>query len=71
LSRITGVTEITENGVDEGILKISLSCGKGMDFREEIYKEIKKQTWILMEFYHEVQTLEKVFRDLTRENGYE
>jgi ABC-2 type transport system ATP-binding protein len=68
LSRITGVTEITENGVDEGILKISLSCGTGMDLREEIYKEIKKHEWILMEFYHEVQTLEKVFRDLTREN---
>jgi ABC-2 type transport system ATP-binding protein len=68
LSRITGVTEITENGVEDGILKISLSCGTGMDLREEIYKEIKKHEWILMEFYHEVQTLEKVFRDLTREN---
>jgi ABC-2 type transport system ATP-binding protein len=68
LSQITGVTEVTQNEVDEGILKISLSCGSDKDPREEIYKEIKKQTWILVEFYHEIQTLEKVFRDLTRES---
>jgi ABC-2 type transport system ATP-binding protein len=68
LSCIPGVTEVTEIGVDDSILKVSMSCGSGRDIREEIYKEIKKQTWVLMEFYHEVQTLEKVFRDLTRGN---
>lgn len=68
LGQVTGVTGVTQNGVDQDILKISVHCASDMDIREGIYKEIKKQTWILMEFYHEVQTLEKVFRDLTREN---
>ncbi|NLD39519.1 MAG: ATP-binding cassette domain-containing protein [Desulfatiglans sp.] len=68
LSAVSGVTGITQNGVDPGILKLVVHCGSGRDLREEIYKEIKKQTWILMEFYYEVETLEKVFRDLTREN---
>ncbi len=68
LGQVTGVTGVTQNGVDQDILKLSVHCGSDMDIREEIYKEIKKQTWVLMGFYHEVQTLEKVFRDLTREN---
>ncbi len=68
LGRISGVTGVTQNGVDQDILKVSIHCGSERDLREEIYKEIRKQTWILMEFYHEVQTLEKVFRDLTRED---
>ncbi len=68
LSSISGVTGITQNGVDGDILKVSIHSGSERDLREDIYREIKKQSWVLMEFYHEVQTLEKVFRDLTREN---
>ena len=67
-SSVEGIEEITENGDDAEIIKIALRCGSNNDPREEIYRRIKKQDWVLLEFHHEVQTLEKVFRDITREN---
>ncbi|NLA75998.1 MAG: ATP-binding cassette domain-containing protein [Deltaproteobacteria bacterium] len=68
LAGIAGVTEVIQNGIDQDLLKVSICFDAKRDLREDIYKEIKKHDWILMEFYYEVQTLEKVFRDLTREN---
>ena len=65
---VDGIEEINENGDDTGITKITLRCSSGNDPREEIYKRIKQHDWVLLEFHHELQTLEKVFRDITREN---
>lgn len=67
-SSIEGVEEISENGEDAEVKKLTLRCGSENDPREEIYKRIKEHDWVLMEFHHKVQTLEKVFRDITREN---
>lgn len=66
LSSVNGIDDIT-GGTDEEVLRFTLRCGSGGDPREEIYKKIKARDWVLMEFHHEVQTLEKVFRDITRE----
>jgi ABC-2 type transport system ATP-binding protein len=65
---VEGIDEIIENPEDEGIIKFTLRCGSDIDPREEIYEKIKKKDWVLMELHHEIQTLEKVFRDITREN---
>lgn len=65
---VEGVDEIIENREEEGITKFTLRCGSDIDPREVIYNKIKGKDWVLMEFHHEIQTLEKVFRDITREN---
>jgi ABC-2 type transport system ATP-binding protein len=65
---VEGIDEITENPEEEGVIKFTLKCGSDIDPREEIYNKIKKKEWVLLEFHHEIQTLEKVFRDITREN---
>ncbi len=65
---MNGIEEVNESGDDAGLTKISLRCGSDNDPREEIYKRIKQHDWVLLEFHHELQTLEKVFRDITREN---
>ena len=68
LGSVEGIVDINESGDDTEITKIALRCGSDNDPREEIYKRIKKHDWVIMEFHHELQTLEKVFRDITREN---
>ncbi len=68
LGSVEGIEEINEGGDNAGITRVTLRCASDADPREEIYKRIKQQDWVLMEFHHEVQTLEKVFRDITREN---
>ena len=65
---VEGIDEIIENPQEEGVIKFTLRCGSHLDPREELYSRIKKKEWVLMEFHHEIQTLEKVFRDITREN---
>ena len=67
LGSVEGVEEISEKRDEAEITKITLRCSSDNDPREEIYKRIKQHDWILVEFHHEVQTLEKVFRDITRE----
>ncbi len=66
--KVEGIDEIIDDREDEGVARFILRCGSNIDPREEIYSRIKKKDWILMEFHHEIQTLEKVFRDITREN---
>jgi ABC-2 type transport system ATP-binding protein len=65
---VNGIEEVNEGRDDAGLTKITLRCGSDNDPREEIYKRIKQHDWVLLEFHHELQTLEKVFRDITREN---
>ena len=65
---VNGIEEVNEGRDDAGFTKITLRCGSDNDPREEIYKRIKQHDWVLLEFHHELQTLEKVFRDITTEN---
>lgn len=68
LETVEGIDEIIDNREEEGVIKFTLRCGSDVDPREELYNKIKEKDWVLMEFHHEIQTLEKVFRDITREN---
>ena len=65
IKRREAVVKISEK---DGVLRVKLSLRPDMDLRETIYRRIKETDWILLEFYQEAQTLEDIFRKLTKEN---
>ncbi len=68
LCSIEGITGIKQVSGQNDSTHFILSYDSTTDLREIIYKKIKNRNWVLLEFHHEVQTLENVFRSLTREN---
>ncbi len=68
LSATAGVDQIVGVTDDKGSLKVTLSVSSSQDTRGDIYRTIKETDWVLLEFYQESQTLETVFRELTKEN---
>jgi ABC-2 type transport system ATP-binding protein len=68
IASVDGVKEIAPVNDDEDILHIRVTCKSSNDLRSDIYRKIKKHDWILLEFYQETQTLENIFRKLTKEN---
>jgi len=68
LKSIDGVEAIEKlDDPAEGNLSVKLTCRSETDRREAIYQKIKATDWILLEFHQERQTLERIFRDLTRQ----
>jgi len=67
LDSINGIEAIDPVDGDEGILNVRLTCQSSTDLREEIYRKIKETDWVLLEFRRETQTLENIFRELTKE----
>ena len=66
---IDGIADITQSReADNGTLHVKLVCRSGVDPRETLYQSIKATDWVLMEFHQETQTLETIFRELTKEN---
>jgi len=53
---------------DDAALHVRLSCTSAPDLRADIYRKIKQTDWILLEFHQEIQSLENIFRQLTKEN---
>ncbi|MBW1805706.1 MAG: ATP-binding cassette domain-containing protein [Deltaproteobacteria bacterium] len=68
LKPIDGITDIGPVGEDDGILRVRLRCRSTVDIREKIYMKIKQTDWVLIEFHQETQTLENIFRELTKES---
>ncbi len=68
LSSIQGITEVQSAGSENGISNFHLLCKTDRDIRENIFNEIKKTGWALLELKREAKSLEKVFRELTKEN---
>jgi len=50
-------------------INISDDESKDHDFRSDIYLKIKETDWIIVQLIKESQTLEKIFRELTREEA--
>jgi ABC-2 type transport system ATP-binding protein len=69
LSPIEGVSEVREIGTSNGELSLRLICGTAKDIRDEVYGKIKLEDWVLLEFKQEYKSFEKIFRELTKENG--
>ena len=68
LTSISGISDILQVSDDNGILNLKLTCMSSADIRGDIYKKVRQTDWILLEMHQETQTLENIFRELTREN---
>ena len=70
LRSVEGVTDISQSDDETGenILSVRIACRSASDIREAIYRKIKKTEWTLLNFHRETKTLEKIFRELTKEN---
>lgn len=68
LTSINGISDIVQVSNDNGILNLKLTCMSSADIRGDIYRKVRQTDWILIEMHQETQTLENIFRELTREN---
>ena len=68
LAAAKGVDQVVRVEEVDKSIKATLSVLSSGDARGDIYRTIKETNWVLLEFYQESQTLETVFRELTKEN---
>jgi ABC-2 type transport system ATP-binding protein len=66
LQKLTGVSAIRELPTDESAHKFELSGPQDGDLRAEIFRLIVAKSWTLLELRKDAQSLDAVFRDLTR-----
>jgi ABC-type multidrug transport system ATPase subunit len=65
---VTGVSGLAVLEQTNGHLRLQLDCALGADPRPELYRRIKQTSWVLLEFHQDTQSLEAVFRELTKES---
>ena len=63
---LSGVRSVRELPTDDTAHKFELSGGQDSDLRPEIFRLIVQKGWILLELRRDAQSLDAVFRDLTR-----
>jgi ABC-2 type transport system ATP-binding protein len=68
LSDIPGLDDIKRVSETDSLLNVNLSYSSTADLRPEVYRRIKETDWVLLEFLQESQSLENIFRELTKEN---
>jgi ABC-2 type transport system ATP-binding protein len=68
LGGVDGVREVLRVSEQDGHLRLQLATPVDRDLRPQIYDAVKQTDWILLEMRQETQTLETIFRELTREN---
>ena len=69
INQVSAIEEALDRKAEgEEALHVRLSCTSASDLRADIYRKIKQTDWILLEFHLEVQSLENIFRQLTKEN---
>lgn len=51
---------------EAGAVCLEITTGRDSDLREQVFRTVAEAGWILLEMRREVQSLEDVFRDLTR-----
>ena len=66
-SGISGVEKVRKAGEKDGILGVDIVCKTEDDLRPQIYGELRKSDWVLLELMKEQTSLETVFRKLTME----
>jgi ABC-2 type transport system ATP-binding protein len=69
LSAIDGITGITRLEETDDHLDVRIDCQSSVDPRASIYEAIKQTDWVLLDFHQKTQTLETIFRELTRESA--
>ncbi len=60
------IEKVDSNGPES--LSFEIKTPDNVDLRKEIYLKIKETDWVITEFFMESKTLEKIFRELTKEN---
>ena len=55
--------------VEKDLVSFEITNSGDRDFRSDIYLKIKETDWIMTQFSKESQALEKIFRELTREDA--
>ena len=68
LDSIAGIKSISLVAEDKETIYMKLTCKSGTDLRGDIYNKIKQTDWVLLEFHQEKESLENIFRELTKEN---
>src|SRR3954463_5281118 len=66
LQKLAGVSSIRELPTDESAHKFELSGAQDSDIRAEIFRLAVAKGWTLLELRRDAQSLDVVFRDLTR-----
>jgi len=66
LQRLAGAKAVRELPTDEKAHKFELSSASDSDMRAEIYRLAVAKGWTLLELRRDAQSLDAVFRDLTR-----
>lgn len=69
LSAIDGITDVKRVEESDHQLDVRLGCRSSIDPRAAIYENIKQTDWVLLDFHQTTQTLETIFRELTRESA--
>ena len=68
LTDIDGVENISRIAEADGVLNATLAYQSTEDLRPAVYHKIKETDWILLDFHQETQSLENIFRQLTKES---
>ncbi len=68
LASLSGIEKMVRLDETDNQLHIRLTCRASADLRADIYRKIKQTEWILLDFHQTTQTLEAIFRELTKEN---
>jgi ABC-2 type transport system ATP-binding protein len=68
IAGIKGIDDVTLISESDNVLDVRLSYHSTDDLRPEVYRKIKETDWILLDFHQETQSLENIFRELTKEN---
>jgi ABC-2 type transport system ATP-binding protein len=68
LTSLSGIEKISPLDETDNQLHVRLTCQPSTDLRADIYRKIRQTDWILLDFHRATQTLETIFRELTKEN---
>ena len=66
LAALSGAQRVTESPTEEGLLRFEVAGSKSGDLRPEIFRLAVAKGWTLLELRRDAQSLDSVFRDLTR-----
>lgn len=66
LGQLSGISRVRELPTDESAHKFELSGPKSTDLRAEIFRLMVQKSWTLLELRRDAQSLDAVFRELTR-----
>ena len=68
LADVAGVLSLEFGASAKGVLDVTIACEGATDRRADLYRQIRRTDWVLLDFHRETRTLETIFRELTREN---